>query len=95
MTPLRWWAFSVAGIELVLAAAFLYCTFAITQAVNRKLAKNEQIGYFSALLRNVPLMQLYERLYPAGKLASMDRLVVSLLLAVVLLSTLARIFAHI
>ncbi len=95
MTPLRWWALSVAAIELVLSAAFFYYTFAITQAVNRKRAAGDRIGYLSALLRNVPLLQEYERLYPSGTLARMDRLVISLLLAVVLLSTLARLFAHI
>jgi hypothetical protein len=95
MTSTRWWALSIAAIELLLATAFFYYTFAITQAVNRKRRADEQVGYLSALLRNVPLLQEYERLYPEGTLARTDRLVISLLLAVVLLSTLARLFAHI
>ncbi len=92
---LRWWALLVAFSELALACGFFYYTLAIAQAVNRKRRANGQIGYLNALLRNVPLLQEYERLYPDGTLARKDRLTISLLLAVVLLSLLVRIFARV
>lgn len=90
-----WWAICVAFLELALAAAFFYFTFAITQAVNRRRRADEQINYLSGLLRNVPLLQEYERLYPEGKLARIDRAVISLLLVVVLVSLVVRLFIHI
>lgn len=90
-----WWALSVAFVELTLAAAFFYITFAITQAVNQRRSADEQINYFSGLLRNVPLLQEYEGLYPEGKLAHIDRAVISLLLVVVLVSLVVRLFIHI
>lgn len=92
---LRWWALLVAVSELALACGFFYYTIAIAQAVNRKRRADEHISYFNALLRNVPLLQEYERLYPDGTLARKDRAIISLLLAVVLLSLLVRIFIHI
>ena len=95
MTALRWWALAVAMIELTLSAAFFYYTLAITQAVNRQRRADDQISYWSGLLRNVPLLQEYDRLYPEGTLARADRIVISLLLVVVLLSLLVRLFAGI
>lgn len=90
-----YWAVSVAFVEFALAAAFFYFTLAITQAVNRRRRADERINYFSGLLRNVPLLQEYERLYPEGNLARIDRAVISLLLVVVLVSLVVRIFIHI
>ena len=91
MTALRWWAVLVALVELTLAAAFFYYTMAITQAVNQRRRDDDQISYVSGLLRNVPLLQEYERLYPEGTLARTDRIVITSLLVVVILSLVVRL----